>query len=61
MSDQYAVIGNPVEHSLSPVIHAGFARATGQDLDYGRVLAPLDGFAAAVRRFPNTADRASPI
>lgn len=51
MPDQYAVIGNPVEHSLSPVIHAEFARATGQDLSYGRVLAPLDGFRAAALEF----------
>ena len=51
MADQYAVIGNPVEHSLSPAIHAAFARATGQDVAYGKILAPLDGFAAAARKF----------
>jgi len=41
MSDRYALIGNPVAHSLSPRIHAEFARATGQDLDYGLIAAPL--------------------
>ena len=51
MSDKYAVIGNPVEHSLSPAIHAEFARATGQDIAYGKILAPLDGFDAAARKF----------
>jgi len=51
MADQYAVIGNPVEHSLSPAIHAEFARATGQDLAYGKILAPLGGFEAAVSKF----------
>ncbi|MBI1964636.1 MAG: shikimate dehydrogenase [Betaproteobacteria bacterium] len=51
MTDRYAVIGNPVEHSLSPAIHAEFARATGQDLDYRRILAPLDGFRAAALKF----------
>jgi len=51
MTDQYAVIGNPVAHSLSPAIHAAFARATGQDIAYEKILAPLDGFAAAVRKF----------
>jgi len=51
MTDQYAVIGNPVEHSLSPGIHAQFARATGQDIAYGRILAPRDGFRAAVAAF----------
>jgi len=51
MSDRYAVIGNPVEHSLSPEIHAEFARVTGQDLSYGRILAPRDGFREAVMKF----------
>ncbi len=51
MTDQYAVIGNPVAHSLSPQIHAQFARATGQDLAYGRILAPREGFRDAVLAF----------
>ena len=51
MSDRYAVIGNPVAHSRSPAIHARFARETGQRIEYGRLLAPLDGFAAAVAEF----------
>lgn len=51
MTDRYAVIGNPVAHSRSPDIHAAFARETSQDIEYGRVLAPLDGFAATVRAF----------
>jgi shikimate dehydrogenase len=49
--DHYAVIGNPVAHSQSPFIHAEFARATGQAMDYTRVLCPMDGFADAVRAF----------
>ena len=49
--DRYAVAGNPVEHSQSPFIHAEFARATGKPLQYGRLLCPLDGFAAAVAAF----------
>jgi len=51
VTDRYAVIGNPVAHSKSPFIHAEFAGHTGQDLVYERVLAPLDGFAAAVDHF----------
>lgn len=51
MSDLYAVFGNPVAHSRSPAIHGAFARDTGQDIVYERILAPLDGFAAAVDAF----------
>lgn len=45
---RYAVIGNPIAHSKSPIIHTEFAAQTGQVLEYERVLAPLDGFAATV-------------
>ncbi|MFL6674069.1 MAG: shikimate dehydrogenase [Massilia sp.] len=50
MSDRYCVIGNPIAHSKSPEIHAAFAAQTGQDISYERQLAPLDGFAATVRK-----------
>ena len=46
--DHYFVLGNPVEHSRSPWIHARFAELTGQDLHYERRLVPLDGFEAAL-------------
>lgn len=51
MPDSYAVIGNPIHHSKSPIIHREFARQTHQDMQYEAILAPLDGFEAAVRRF----------
>ena len=48
MTDFYAVIGNPIAHSKSPIIHHAFAELTHQDIQYERVLAPLDDFAATV-------------
>lgn len=51
MTDQYAVVGNPVAHSQSPRIHAEFARQTGQDMAYEKLLAPLDSFVATVEAF----------
>ncbi len=50
-ADLYCVMGNPVEHSRSPWVHARFAELTGQQLRYGKRLVPLDGFAQAVRDF----------
>jgi shikimate dehydrogenase len=49
--DRYAVIGNPIAHSLSPQIHALFAKQTCQDLSYEALLAPLDRFAETVHTF----------
>jgi shikimate dehydrogenase len=48
MTDKYAVIGNPIAHSKSPLIHKMFAGQSGQDISYEAILAPLDGFAATV-------------
>ncbi len=49
--DLYCVMGNPVQHSRSPWIHARFAELTGQDLRYDKRLIPLDGFASALHAF----------
>ena len=51
MMDKYCVFGNPIAHSKSPEIHAAYAAQTGQQLVYDKRLAPLDGFAEAVRGF----------
>ena len=53
MTDKYAVIGNPISHSKSPLIHAEFAKQTDQDISYVVVLAPLDGFAATIQDLIN--------
>ncbi len=55
--DRYVVAGNPVEHSQSPFIHAMFAKATGEAVEYGRLLCPLDGFEATIRRFADEGGR----
>ena len=49
--DRYAVMGNPISHSLSPTIHAAFARATRQPLEYSALLVPLGMFFDSARRF----------
>lgn len=49
--DNYAVVGNPIEHSLSPLIHGLFAQQTGETFRYERRLAPLDGFVESVELF----------
>jgi len=57
MTDLYAVIGNPVAQSKSPRIHAEFARQLDQDLRYEAILAPRDGFGAAVAAFRTAGGR----
>jgi shikimate dehydrogenase len=51
MTDQYAVIGNPVAHSKSPLIHAQFARETGQSVSYRALYTEVADFEAAVQNF----------
>ena len=50
MTDHYAVIGNPISHSKSPLIHTEFAKQTGQDLDYITRKIPLDGLAEGLKK-----------
>ena len=49
--DRYGVVGHPVEHSRSPLIHTVFARQTSQRLTYELLDAEPDAFETAVRGF----------
>lgn len=49
--DHYAVIGNPVAHSKSPLIHSEFARQTGQQLTYTAELVEIGQVAEFVANF----------
>jgi shikimate dehydrogenase len=51
MSDTYAVIGNPITHSKSPLIHTEFSKQTKQDIHYEAIFAPLNGFTKAINLF----------
>ena len=55
--ERYAVIGDPVTHSLSPVIHAWFAAQTGKEIHYRQLNATVDDFEAAVQAFRQAGGR----
>jgi shikimate dehydrogenase len=49
--DRYALVGHPVGHSRSPLIHQLFARQTGENLTYELIDATPEHFETAVRGF----------
>lgn len=49
--DKYAVIGNPIEHSKSPIIHGMFAQQTEDAISYDTIMSPLDEFVETVKKF----------
>ncbi|MBN2865875.1 MAG: shikimate dehydrogenase [Thiotrichales bacterium] len=55
MTDRYAVIGYPIGHSKSPMIHRLFAEQTQQDLSYEAILVDTDdsSFQWAIADFKN--------
>lgn len=52
--DKYAVFGNPIKHSKSPLIHGMFAEQCGQSMQYRAVKVELDGFDRAASSFFET-------
>jgi shikimate dehydrogenase len=59
MPDRYAVIGHPIAHSKSPLIHGLFAQATGQALTYEAIDGGAEpgGFARALAAFRTAGGR----
>jgi shikimate dehydrogenase len=49
--DVYAVIGNPIAHSKSPLIHEVFAKQTNQAIHYGRIFSELNEFKKTTLEF----------
>ena len=47
----YAVAGNPISHSKSPLIHQRFAEQTQQKMHYGRLQPDLDSFTQSAKAF----------
>ena len=54
---RFAVVGNPIGHSLSPRIHAAFAQQTGRHIDYRAERVETDDFEEWVSTFFETGGR----
>ena len=50
LKKHFAVIGNPIHHSLSPQIHRAFAKETALHIEYEAVLSPLDEFKKTIHK-----------
>ncbi|ODN43091.1 shikimate dehydrogenase [Piscirickettsia litoralis] len=48
---KFAVVGNPIKHSLSPFIHEGFREQIQGEYSYDKILSPLDQFEATIKHF----------
>jgi shikimate dehydrogenase len=57
ISGRFAVVGNPIEHSLSPRIHAAFALQGGRQINYRAERVEVDDFESWVSAFFDTEGR----
>ncbi|WP_405232962.1 shikimate dehydrogenase [Lentisalinibacter salinarum] len=55
--DRYGVVGYPVSHSRSPIIHRVFAQQTGQHLTYELLEVPPAELESAIRSFQRQGGR----
>jgi shikimate dehydrogenase len=55
--DRYGVIGYPVAHSRSPIIHKQFAEQTGQQMRYELIEAPPSELESSIRQFQRAGGR----
>ena len=53
-TDRYGVMGYPVSHSRSPIIHRLFATQTGEDIQYELLQVTPEKLETAVRQFQRT-------
>ena len=60
-TQRFAVFGQPIAHSLSPRIHAAFARQAGIELEYRAIEASLDSFVAELARFADQGGRGANV
>ena len=51
ITDRYAVVGYPIQHSWSPFIHGLFAKQTGQRMSYTRMAVSPENFERDVSAF----------
>jgi len=49
--NKYAVVGNPIQHSKSPIIHQAFAQQEGVQIEYQRLLSETSNFITDVNHF----------
>ncbi len=50
LKKHFAVIGNPIHHSLSPQIQRAFAKEAGLDIDYEAILSPIGEFKSTIHK-----------